>query len=521
LQVRYRVTPRDRAQIPPRGPAVVVANHPFGLLEPAILAAFLREIRPDIRFLANERLAGLPEIEPYLIPVRLDAPRAANLAATRRALEFLLGGGLLVVFPAGAVSHFQWQQRASTDPAWSPAVARLIALAAHRGVRAPTIPVYVPGSNSVAFHLAGLVHPRLRTALLARELFNKERREVELRIGRPVPADKLLALPSDQERIHYLRWRTYLLAERAGLEPRTAEEGEPVAASLPGPALAAEVAALSPECLLDRAGGLEVYLVEAPQAPLVLREIGALRERTFRAAGEGTGHALDLDRFDWYYKHLFVWDPQARQVVGAYRLQEADSGAALYTRTLFDYDQRLLDAMGPAIELGRSFVRPEYQRSFAPLLLLWKGIGKFVAAHLRYKVLFGPVSISNQYHARARELMVAFLEKEAGMPEWRGLVQPRNAPGRPAAMAPMPCRDLEELSEVISDLVPSVPGVPVLLRQYLRLGGRLLGFHVDRTFSNVLDGLIVVDLTKTDPKILERYLGKTEAATFLEHHGVR
>jgi putative hemolysin len=341
---------------------------------------------------------------------------------------------------------------------------------------------------------------------------------VELRIGRPVPADKLLAFSSDQERIQYLRWRTYLLAERQSIQPRTAAEAEPVAPALPGPALAAEVAALPPACRLDAAGDLEVYLVEAAQAPLILREIGSLRERTFRAAGEGAGRALDLDRFDWYYRHLFVWNPRTLEVVGAYRLQCTGNGAPLYTRTLFQFDQRLLDAMGPAIELGRSFIRVEYQRSFAPLLLLWKGIGKFVAANPRYKVLFGPVSISSQYQARSRELIMAFLEREAALAEWRPLVRPRNAPA-PARTAP--CRDLDELSAAISDLDPALAGVPVLLRQYLRLGGRLLGFHVDCNFSNVLDGLIVVDLTRTEPKLLERYLGKPEAAAFLRYHGAR
>jgi putative hemolysin len=237
---------------------------------------------------------------------------------------------------------------------------------------------------------------------------------------------------------------------------------------------------------------------------------------TFRAVGEGTGRALDLDRFDWYYQHLFVWNARKQELVGAYRLQGSDETSDLYTRTLFQYDERFLKRMGPALELGRSFVRAEYQRGFAPLLLLWKGIGKLVARHPRYKTLFGPVSISNQYQAVSRELMLAFLEKRASLDEWTGLVRARHAPTRERRT--MVCNDLDELSEVVSDVDPAQAGVPVLLRQYLRLGGRLLGFSVDPAFSDALDGLIVVDLTRTEPKLRERYLGKDEAAVFLAFH---
>ena len=194
----------------------------------------------------------------------------------------------------------------------------------------------------------------------------------------------------------------------------------------------------------------------------------------------------------------------------------------MYTATLFRYGDAFLDRLGPALELGRSFVRQEYQKSFAPLLLLWKGIGAFIARNPKYKILFGPVSISNQYHAVSRELMISFLEKYALLQDWTGLVRNRHGfrvrhlcgPNRPAL--PDAGFDIEDLSSVVSDIEQKQTGVPILLRQYLRLGGKLLGFNVDPKFANALDGLILVDLTKTDPKLLERYLGKGEAQSFLE-----
>ena len=265
---------------------------------------------------------------------------------------------------------------------------------------------------------------------------------------------------------------------------------------------------------------MAVYLAAASEIPAVLAEIGRLREITFRAAGEGTGKSTDLDRFDAHYLHLFVWSEKNQEVAGAYRLATTDSAKrhGLYTATLFHYGDEFLDCIGPALELGRSFVQPRYQRSFSPLLLLWKGIGKFVAQNPRYKALFGPVSISNRYQSISRQLMVSFLERTALLKDWARLVSvpsPFTAPR--SSQLPQAGFDIEDLSDVVSDIEPARSGVPILLRQYLKLGGKLLGFKVDANFSNALDGLILVDLTKTDPKLLERYLGKSESAAFLAH----
>ena len=517
MEVTYRVTQTDLSHVPRKGPVVIVANHPFGILEAAVLLTAIRQIRPDVRVLANDLLRSIPELQELLIPVDVlhESPRA-NVGALRHATRFLRAGGVLIVFPAGAVSHFQWHDLASADPPWHPAVARLIALSGNPVV----VPVYVPGSNSFVFHAAGLIHPRLRTALLARELFNKKRTLVELRIGRAIAPEKLVQLPTNEARMEYLRWRTYLLANRNAFQPNTRalkgrgkRDVEPVIRAIPAAAMAREVDQLA---AVDRSGDLEVYLASAAKIPNVLCEIGRLREITFRQAGEGTGRSIDLDEFDAHYLHLFVWNAAKQEVVGAYRLQATSAPSALYTRTLFQFDQRFLTTMGPAIELGRSFIRPEYQKGFAPLLLLWKGIGKFVAANPCAKTLFGPVSISNQYQSISRDLMIGFLEKSTSIAEWAGLVRPRNAPDR--GHASVPCSDVEELSDIIGDIEPGQPGIPVLLRQYLKLGGKLLGFNVDPEFSDVLDGLIVVDLTKTEPKLLERYLGKAEAASFLNFH---
>ncbi|MFN0170466.1 MAG: lysophospholipid acyltransferase family protein [Bryobacteraceae bacterium] len=523
LSVRCAVSDADIERIPRAGAAIVTANHPFGILEGAALAALLGRVRSDVRILANGILTAIPELRDLVIPVDpMSGPQAAggNGHGLRRALEHLGAGGMLVIFPAGEVSHFCWRERGVSDPGWNPAVARLVNIAARRGVRVPVLPAFVDGANGALFQAAGMVHPRLRTALLGRELLNKRGRRVEVRIGTPVESDRLLAIPSPREQVDYLRWRTYLLARRERFKPLTSRpldrpddaQREAVAGPIPPEALAREIGGLPADHLLNRSGDLEVYLANAAAIPQTLLELGRLREITFRAAGEGTGKRLDLDRFDEHYLHLFVWNARRQEVVGAYRLVGTDTAGTrgLYTATLFRYRPEFLDRLGPAVELGRSFIRAEYQKGFAPLLLLWKGIGAFLVRNPRYTVLFGPVSISNQYAAVSRELMVGFLEKYAMLRGWAGLVRGRNPFRRrlPDDGLPSAGFDVEDLSTILGDVEQNVAGVPVLLRQYLRLGGKLLGFNVDAKFANALDGLILVDLTKTEPKLIERYLGK-------------
>jgi putative hemolysin len=530
LSVACTVSQIDLAHVPASGAAIVTVNHPFGILDGAIMRSLLGRIRGDVRFLANRILGIIPELRGMTIPVDLQGGR--NPRAARQALEHLRTGGMLVIFPAGEVSHFRWSDRAISDAAWNPMVARMAEIAG-----APVVPAHIQGANGPLFQIAGMVHPALRTLLLGRELLNKRGRQIEVRVGPAVAPEKLAGMPTLRERADYLRWRTYLLAGRQAFKPRTAfplrartqASCEPVAsAAAPPSAWAKEIAALPGECLLDRSGDLAVYLAPATHIPNVLNELGRLREITFRAAGEGTGKSLDLDEFDSHYLHLFVWHAKREELVGAYRLARTDavrrqSGiGGLYTATLFRYEDRFLDRLGPALELGRSFVRQEYQKGFAPLLLLWKGIGAYIARNPQCRILFGPVSISNQYQAVSRELMISFLEKYAVLRDWTGLVRNRRAfrdrllkgPHRPAL--PEAGFDIEDLSAIVSDIEQRQTGVPVLLRQYLRLGGKLLGFNVDPKFANALDGLILVDLTKTEPKLLERYLGKSEAAAFLE-----
>jgi putative hemolysin len=282
--------------------------------------------------------------------------------------------------------------------------------------------------------------------------------------------------------------------------------------------------------LLAESGDLTANIATADEVPAILFEIGRLRELTFRAVGEGTGKELDIDKFDEHYLHLFLWNRKTREVAGAYRIGRADALIArqgidgLYTSSLFSFDPAFFERLGPALELGRSFIRPEYQKSYAPLLLLWKGIGHFIVQNPRYTNLFGPVSISNDYRPLSRQLMAVFLEARRSRADLAGLVVPTRPfrirkDGRLDKVALRAALANEDrVSEIVADLERDSKGLPILLKQYLKLGGTICGFNVDPAFGNALDGLIVVDLLRTERKVLDRYLGRDGAASFLAHH---
>ena len=528
--ISYDCAEEDIQRTPAEGPVLVVANHPFGLVEAVILGAILSRVRGDVKFLANSLLAAVPQLRQVILPVDLSGGSAAaraNLKPVREAVAWLQAGHVLVVFPAGEVASIQFPRLGITDPQWNDSVARLV-----QRTSATVVPVFFHGKNGPGFHIAGVIHPQLRMLLLPREFLNKQGKQIRVSIGSPIRPGRLLNSDVRRDPTDYLRRRTFLLGSRSSLEtrPSCGAQPAPIATGIEPLLLQQEIAKLPMEQRLTCHGGYMVYEAAADQIPNLLREVGRLREITFRHAGEGTGAAADLDEFDRHYRHLILWNQETAEVVGGYRLARTDQVLAdmgprgLYTSTLFRLSPSFHTSVHPALELGRSFVRPEYQKSYQPLLLLWKGISRYLVSRPQYRYLFGPVSISREYSSSSRALMVSFLKARVGDHALACLVHPRHR------FRVRPIRDLhsrnlaslladvDELSEVIADLEPDHKGVPVLLRHYLNLGGRILDFSVDPNFSGVLDGLILVDLKATNPRVLERYMGKPGAEEFLRYH---
>jgi putative hemolysin len=520
LGVEYDLSQEDLAKIPTSGPVLVVANHPFGAIDAVILGDILTSVRPDVRLLGNHWLAEIPEIHDRVIPV--DAAQAADaggwsMASLKSCVRWLRSGGALGAFPSGAVSHLRVRDAQISDPPWHPAVAAIV-----RRTGATVVPVFFEGRNSMVFQLAGLIHPALRSALLPNELLKRSNSKVAVRIGRPIGLDKIGRYPDNATLVEYLRWKSYMLRRRESpvrprFVPRPPDDEAPIVAPVPGRLLAAEVERLPGQARLCELGDFQVFIAEAGQIPAVLREIGRLRETTFRAVGEGTGRSCDLDRFDDSYLHLFMWNRTKNEVVGSYRLGRVDEILAdhgiggLYTSSLFKFRAGFLERLGPALELGRSFVRAEYQRRPTSLALLWRGIGEFLVRNPHYKVLFGPVSISRDYRGLSRRLMIEYLEKNHSDDDFAPLVKAKNPPrerldARERRVLAL-VRDADDVSTLVSEIEEDNKGMPVLLRHYLRLNARLLSFNVDPAFGHCTDGLILVDLRTADPKMLRRFMG--------------
>ncbi|MDO6708846.1 lysophospholipid acyltransferase family protein [Photobacterium sp. 1_MG-2023] len=508
--------------LPEKGPLVIIANHPLGAADGVILAELILKVRPDLKILANRFLARIKELAPLFIDVDVFSPSGkTNLKATRAALNHLKQGGVLLLFPAGEVSSYD-AEGTLTDCAWHRSVSRLI-----RKSQADVLPIFIQGQNSKPFYWAGKIHPRLRTVLLGRELLNKRAQHIRLAIGQPIPFRELSHMTTDQQTLDYLRLNTYLLAPGAPHHAPVLTNAEPIDPPTDPRLLQTELSLLDDECHLIRFKQFDVYCTDAPSIPHLLQEIGRIRETNFRQVNEGTGKSCDLDNYDANYQHLFVWDREENRLVGAYRLGLTDqilasSGVTgLYSNSLFHYDESLIHQFGHAIELGRSVIDAPYQRDLHALQLLWKGIATYVSRHPHYTHLFGPVSISSEYSPLARQLIISTLQEHHFDHDAAKLVRAKTPPGqhnrslwRPDMLSALANTQL--LSKLLIRLGQA--SVPILLKQYLNLNGKLISFNLDKDFNDALDGLIVVHLPQVPQRTLAKYMGKPEAAQYLHKH---
>ncbi len=532
-------TPADFASIPQQGPAIVVANHPFGGLEGIVLAHHLLRRRPDVKIMANYLLGRIPELRDLFIlvdPFNEARSVGNNVGPLREAIRWVEQGGLLAMFPAGEVAHLKVRELKVSDPEWSPVVARIA-----RKTKAVVVPVHFRGRNSAFFQVAGLIHSRLRTALLPRELANKQGRRLELVVGGAIVPQRHQAKADLAGLTQYFRLRTQVLGRRPpvqqagpGLRRKPAARVWPQAIA-PAPdreLVRLDVATLPLDQTLLASGDFRVFYARRRQIPSLMREIGRQREICFRQVGEGTGRDQDLDRFDDHYLHLCLWNQKEGELAGGYRLGLADQILArqgvdgLYTSTLFNFHPDFFARMPHALEMGRSFITEKYQRSYSALLLLWKGIGRFILANPRYRHLFGPVSVSRRYQTFSRQLMIDFLETRHPSP-FKPLVSPKNPVvirRRDQALASRlaaQMADWDELTEVVADVESNRAAPPILFKQYLKLAARCCAWNLDPDFNNAVDCLLVADLMDADAKTMLRYGGEDWERVFRGHHALQ
>ena len=293
-----------------------------------------------------------------------------------------------------------------------------------------------------------------------------------------------------------------------------------------------EIAALPESCKMLSGEKISVYCAEAWQIKWTLVEIGRLREKTFREVGEGTGKSFDNDEFDQYYLHMFMWDSENRRIAGAYRIGRTDKiinsigVQGLYASTLFKIRPELIERIAPALEMGRSFIVSEYQKKRSTLAILWRGIGEYLYRHPQYRTLYGPVSISTEYNSISKDLIVQFLSEKKTSEELAKFVKAKKPPKLKLKNVDrqtlMSCAsDIEHISALVSEIEFDNKGIPTLLKHYLKLDGELLAFNVDPEFGSCIDGLIMVDMLKTDPKLLKSYMGARQTIEYRKFHGLK
>lgn len=509
LGVTIEINEEDLAKIPVEGAFITISNHPFGGLDGIILIKLLSRIRPDYKVMANFLLKKIEPIKDYFLGVnpfegRKDISSAGGL---KEALRHLSEGGALGLFPAGEVSAYQADSNSIEDREWAASVLKLI-----RKAKVPVIPIYFKGSNSLLFQLLGLIHPMLRTVKLPSELLNKKNRIIKLRIGSPITVETQDSFGDIRQYGKFLRAKTYLLGsslevKKFFLKSQKAEKNmEPVALEIPVEILQKEVEDIREDYLLFTMKNYSVYCAPTMKIPNILNEIGRLREITFRAVGEGTNRSIDLDEFDLYYYHLFIWDNDCDRIVGAYRAGKGKDVIdrygvkGFYINTLFKIRKEMMPVLYESIELGRSFIVEDYQRKPFPLFMLWKGILYFLIKNPEYRYLIGPVTISGKYSDVSKELIMKFIMKNHWDAEWARCITPRckyrvetNDPGV-EVMVEASGANISTLDKLIEDIEPSSDKLPILLKKYISLNGRIIGFNIDPKFNMCLDGLLILDL---------------------------
>ncbi|MGH1370470.1 MAG: lysophospholipid acyltransferase family protein [Cellvibrionaceae bacterium] len=504
----YTVTQRDKANIPAQGRVVVIANHPIGSLDGLAILRLLLEVRPDVKILANDMLMNFEALHPLLIPLD-NIGGSSALKSFRTALAELESDRAIIVFPAGEVSRAR--PSGVRDTRWRPGFLKMA-----RRAQAPILPICINAKNSLLFYSASMLFKPLGTALLAQEMFNKKSTTIDFRVGEAIPAK---ALESDSLSDKFLLKRLKKHLYKVGRKKRSLFVTEKTVAHPENRQLLLQETQTM-ACLGESRDGNRILLASYYDCPVMMREVGRLREITFRKVGEGTGAKRDLDRFDRDYQHLLLWDREAMCLAGAYRIGKLatllkESGEkGLYARTLFDFQPGFRTYLEQGLELGRSFVNPDYWGK-SSLDYLWQGLGAYLNHHSEVRYLIGPVTISADFSKSLIDHLVFYYQRFYTCPQ--ALARAKKPyfidPQRRCALE-IEYQDLaresgfRHLQEVFQS---EGEKVPVLFKQYAALfeegGFQLLAFSIDPDFGDCIDGLFLADLTRLKPSKRKRYLG--------------
>lgn len=509
LEIKYQVSQDELSRIPQKGPFVIVSNHPYGGIDGLLLIKVISEIRPDFKILNNYLVSKIEVLNDHLIDPNPFDPKANQkdvVKGLKKIYQHIEDGGCIGMFPAIESATYDEITGEITDQPWRLPVTKLI-----KRLEVPVITLHFKGNNSKLYHFLGMIHPRLKRVKFPNELLNKKNRTINIRISNPISVKDQKDFPEINRYTRYLRAKTYAMGSTLEIKKffiptitRQTKE-EKIIDPIPNEIILSEVEFLKKEFLLFSSSNFKVICAPSMQMPNVMNEIGRLREITFRQVGEGTNKSIDIDEFDLYYHQLFIWDDTEQKIVGAYRIgkgkeiTETYGITGFYLQSLFRMDQKFMPVLRESLELGRSFIVQEYQRKPMSLFLLWKGILYFLLKNTDYRYLIGPVSISNSFTDLSKGVIVEFIKRHCYNHELAKLIKPRKEfrlplKGIDAEILLDNSGDIGKLDKLIEDLETSNTRVPVLLKKYLKLNGKIISFNVDPKFNNCVDGLLILDL---------------------------
>lgn len=515
----YTVFEQDLARIPKTGPFILVANHPLGALDGIIMTKILTEIRPDFKVMGNFLLTKIKPMAPYVISVNPFENRKeiySSMAGMREALAHLKEGNCLGIFPAGEVSNKNNPTKQIQDKEWQNSILKLI-----KKANVPVVPMYFHAQNSRLFYSVSKIHSSLQTLMIPAEMVSKRNTPIRLRIGKAI-TPKILKEYSDIKDLgDFLRKKVYMMKSyfedkktRADfLKINDSVEGskkqniEKIITETPLEEILKDIQNLRKKegKLLFTNYNYEVFFANYKEIPAMMREIGRQREITFRAVGEGTNTAFDLDEYDKHYHHLILWDNAEQKIVGAYRMA---MGAEVmknygikgfYTSSLFSFDKEIHPYFNEVIEMGRAYISLEYQQKPLPLFLLWRGIVNVCLKNPEYKYLMGGASISDKFSDFSTSLMIEFLRTHYFDESVAQYVHPKNeyrvilSDEDKGNFLSDIGDDLGKFDKLISDFEPEMR-LPVLIKKYIKQNAKVVAFNVDPNFNDAIDGLMYIKI---------------------------
>lgn len=532
-EIDFDIPEEDLKRLPKSGPYITISNHPLGGIDGVLLLKLMLKERPDFKIIANFLLQRIAPLSPFIMPVNpfenhKDAK--SSVMGFKTALTHLREGHPLGIFPAGEVSTYK-DGKLVVDKPWEEAAIKLI-----RKAGVPVVPIYFHARNSRLFYRLSKINDVFRTAKLPSELTTQSRRPIKVRVGQPIS----VASQKEEETLEgfteLLRKKTYLLAnvfekerliDKVPTTLKIPKSPKKIASAVRVEVLQGEIEKLrEKECRLLQSKNYEVYLAQEKDMPFIIKEIGRQREITFREVGEGTNNPIDLDKFDSYYHHLFLWDNEENSIVGAYRMGLGtqifkDHGIdGFYLQDLFRFEPELYNMMSKSIEMGRAYIVKDYQQKPMPLFLLWKGIVHTTLRFPEHKYLIGGVSISNQFSHFSKSLMIEFMKSNYWDPYVAQYIRPKKEfkvqlkDADKEFVFDETQADLNKFDRLISEVEPGSLRLPVLIKKYIKQNAKVVAFNVDPLFNNSVDGLMyikIADLPESTVKpVMEEFQAELE-----------